>query len=252
VDDFRLATIYRCTLLPDGAALNLIDWISPRKHFHVRGKRPSFTARPMSGPCPENKSGERNSRWWIYGQGSVFNLPFKRSDVFTASFGIGNSSVEVTASVAKVCTLSRMGTTVTRSQNRCRWTLNWASSSELAEGRGASLPKAIASVMLRSSSATTSKLHGSHRAPDREVGLAHVTDDERVNKDGSSRGRSRSIRITSTIIGELMASTCGVLSANKKIPAQFLQAPSFRKGLVDGFSGDGSVGGRCQINGLCG
>jgi hypothetical protein len=78
--------------------------------------------------------------------------------------------------------------------------------------------------------------------PDREVGCHHVTDDEQVNKDGSSRGRSRSIRITSTIIGELVASTCGVLSANKKIPAQFFQAESFRKGLVDGyFSGDGCV-----------
>jgi hypothetical protein len=38
-----------------------------------------------------------------------------------------------------------------------------------------------------------------------------------------------------------MASTCGVLSANKKIPAQFLQAPRASAKDRGYFSGDGSL-----------
>jgi hypothetical protein len=84
VDDFRLATIYRWPLLCGTGCTKPHRLISPKKAlFMSEPKKAIVSARPMSGPCPENKSGERNSRWWIYGQGSVFNLPFKRSDVFT-------------------------------------------------------------------------------------------------------------------------------------------------------------------------
>jgi hypothetical protein len=72
-------------------------------------------------------------------------------------------------------------------------------------------------------SATTSK-HRPNRASSRNLGVAHhVTACDKFNKDGKALGR-RSIRITSTILGELVANTCGVL-AQQEGTCKFFQAP---------------------------
>jgi hypothetical protein len=96
VDDFKVGDYMpmAATLQPDVpeiSTLNLIDWISPRKAlFMSEAKAIDFySMRPVSGPCPENKSGGRNSRWWIFGQDSIFTTT-KRSDVLLRAFGIGN------------------------------------------------------------------------------------------------------------------------------------------------------------------
>jgi hypothetical protein len=62
-----------------------------------------------------------------HGQGSVFNLPFKRSDVFTASFGIGNSSVELT-SERRECVYPHPDKTQSHVPEQIRWTLSRLSS----------------------------------------------------------------------------------------------------------------------------
>ena len=76
--------------------------------------------------------------------------------------------------------------------------------------------------------------------PDRHGIQSHVTNEKHRQKNN---GTSISIMFHTTLVAQLLARTCGKLSAGKRVPGFAYAAPdAFVEGLLDGyFSGDGSV-----------
>ena len=258
IDDFKVGDYLpmAATLQPDVPeidTLDMMDWVMPTKAVFMSEANKAIARyhqdrRGELEHVPSDQPKERNPSWWRTGQGRVFQLPFNRCDSFMASFGVGDQ-----------CRNSR------DRREGCVYPSNFKNGGHIPERipMDADLGFFFGAYLAEGHAVkrVTTSRNGdecvSHVAviisnddPQYLTRVKNLLAKWEVTYHGvnhetgrTERGAERGIRITSTVLGEMFAEACGVLSHNKRMPAQFLQAPeSFRKGLIDGyFSGDGSV-----------
>lgn len=182
-----------------------------------------------------DKAGERH--WYTANNGTLFTVPYSRSDVFREAFAKGaNTRAEE----------FKPGFVYPKSTRSC--TSHIPSNIPLTREFGY-----FCGAYLAEGSSSTTQIQitnndNAYLAPIRalldtwSVGHHTVNVDKIISKTGI-KGHSQSLIIHSTLLTSLFRSIFGRISHEKHIPAWVLQAPdSYIQGLIDGYiSGDGTV-----------
>jgi len=175
--------------------------------------------------------------WFGPNQGKTFTVPYSRGDAFMDAFGLGKASARRTNR---------------DDRNGCVY----PKISGGGNHQSAHIPEHIPLDSLFGFFIGAYLSEGS--CTEHHILIANVDDDFNCLIDEFSEkygvnyhiddriingGRSKTLRLHSMVLAQLLIKSIGTGSANKRIPAEFLAAPDdFLKGLIDGyFSGDGHI-----------
>jgi len=182
-----------------------------------------------------DSNGERH--WFQHNQGSVFTVPYSRSDSFREAFSKGHNMTATEILPGFVYPrhtsgkVSQIPATISLTKE-----FGFFCGAYLAEGMANATQvnisnndlayiKPVAELMAKWSVGT------------------HIVTEDRICEKTGIKGTSTSLIIHSTLLAKVMTETFGRLSYMKTIPDWVFQAPdAFVEGLVDGYiSGDGTI-----------
>ena len=177
----------------------------------------------------------KDRHWFTQHQGTLFTVPYSRSDAFRDAFQHGRNSNDIR--VGNVYT-KHMKKDVSQIPETIELTSEFGffCGAYLAEGMSNDTQVIITNNDM--DYLTKVKIF----MDEWNVGT-HIVSEERVIENTKIKGTTTSLIIHSTILAKIMKTWFGRISYEKNIPTWVLQAPDeYLKGLIDGYiSGDGTV-----------